>query len=638
MNQNRQSGFTLIEMLVIAPIVILAIGAFVTVIISMTGEVLSSRGSNTLAYNIQDAVSRIEQDVKQSTSFLSTNNITLTASQAQGYNNDATNFTNISGASGTSLILSSVVTNGSPTDPSTGVVYLSNQPNTCASANVKNNKPMLMNIVYFVKPDASGISSLWRRTIMPSNYLSAGCSTPYQQPSCFPSYMDTTPSPTLCKTKDVLLVQGVAPGGLNLEYFSAASATTANTVASTSTDPSARGAALITTPTVSVSISASQSVGGRTIERSATLRATRLEINATAIADIPVQSTMSTPPSGLVVTGSSSTQVSLAWSAPAGTPTSYSVQYSQKSDFSSPTTINGITSTSRTVTGLPTARGQFFRVAATNSFGTTSYSSGVLGNTTGNNVWSNYIKIASVSDWNKDGKNDLMGLTSTGDVYLHTGNGNLTFEDAVLITNIGTNVRNFLGPGTPPSGNAPILWWTDTTGAAYALRSDGNYGISGSVINSAPAGSFSSCIDVFAAPFQYSNYTTVMVNCRTNSITKWLFNSSAVVTAGTTAGSGWSPFATDKVFGAGDFSVDGKGDFLAIGTDGTMTFYQGDGAGFVTSSCCTSSGWLNDRVSGGWDLNSDGRPDVIRFVTTTNTFYVYTSVGNGNINGGIVVN
>ena len=62
--QSLQQGFTLIEMLVIAPIVVLAIGAFLTVIISMTGEVLASRGANTLTYNIQDALNRIDQDVK----------------------------------------------------------------------------------------------------------------------------------------------------------------------------------------------------------------------------------------------------------------------------------------------------------------------------------------------------------------------------------------------------------------------------------------------------------------------------------------------------------------------------------------------------------------------------------------------
>lgn len=100
--QKLEQGFTLIEMLVIAPIVVLAIGAFLTVIISMTGEVISSRGANALTYDVQDAISRIEQDVKLSTTFLATNNITLDPAEQQGYNNDGTNFTNVAGTSGTS--------------------------------------------------------------------------------------------------------------------------------------------------------------------------------------------------------------------------------------------------------------------------------------------------------------------------------------------------------------------------------------------------------------------------------------------------------------------------------------------------------------------------------------------------------
>lgn len=49
-SQNR--GFTLVEIMVISPIIILAIGAFIAMIITMTGEVLSSRAANMLAYDV----------------------------------------------------------------------------------------------------------------------------------------------------------------------------------------------------------------------------------------------------------------------------------------------------------------------------------------------------------------------------------------------------------------------------------------------------------------------------------------------------------------------------------------------------------------------------------------------------------
>ena len=639
---TKQQGFTLIEMLVIAPIVILAIGAFVTVIISMTGEVLSSRGANTLAYNIQDAVTRIEQDVKQSTSFLATNNVTLTASQAQGYNNDATNFTNIDGTSGASLILSSVVTTGNPTSPTAGIVYLSNQPNACASADVKNNKPMVMNIVYFTKTDTSGISSLWRRTIMPSNYLTAGCSTPWERPSCFPDYMDATPSPTLCKTKDVQLVKGVAPSGFNLEYFGAADATTANTTASTSTDLEARGAALLTTPTVSVSITASQSVGGRTVERSATLRATRLEINATAIANVPVQSAISSPPSGLTVTGSTANQVTLAWTAPSGTPTSYTLQHSQRSDFSSPTTISGLTTTSRTVTGLTSAKNYFFRVLATNSFGTTSYSSGVMGGTTGTNNWANYTRVTGVGDWNRDGKNDIMGYKANGDIELHLGNGDGTFDGIISMGNIGTTMRNFLGPGALPGGSAPVLFWVNTNADAYVLRSDGNLGVSGSPTLSASTATpnwGTAGTSVIALPyFYYDGRTAIAIKANALSMFSLQANGTAVYSS--VYGTGWdSSFPGDTVFGAGRYSPDSVGDIIGNPSGGTLNSYNGLGDGTVASGVAASGGWVNNRLSGGWDYNSDGRADILRQISPSGTpLYFYSNNGATGINAGIVIN
>ena len=164
MIQLRQDsrGFTLIEMLVIAPIVILAIGAFLAVIISMTGEVIATRASNTMVYNVQDALDRIEEDVKQAAGFLPTN-IGLVANSAQGYNDDGTSFTNVGGASGTSLILNMVATRQNPLETDYNYVYLRDQPDPCSDPH--NNIPLTYNIVYFVKND-----TLWRRTIMPANY------------------------------------------------------------------------------------------------------------------------------------------------------------------------------------------------------------------------------------------------------------------------------------------------------------------------------------------------------------------------------------------------------------------------------------------------------------------------------------
>jgi hypothetical protein len=316
--RSLQQGFTLIEMLVIAPIVVLAIGAFLTVIISMTGEVLSSRGANTLAYNVQDALNRIDQDVKLSTTFLATNNITLTAGEAQGYNNDATNFTNVGGSSGTSLILNSLATNDNPTSLTSGLVYQTDKPNACASDRVQDNTPMSINIVYFVKDN-----TLWRRTIMPSNYAvgtSVYCSTPWQQPSCAPGY-----TAVFCKTNDIKLVEGVGSTGFSVQYYTSASSTSANATASdTAASVTDRGTALQSLPTVGVVITASQSIAGRSVERSASLRSTRLDTNASTIANYVAPTTPAAP----TLSGSVSTPTSVVYTWPkvSGAET-YTFQY-----------------------------------------------------------------------------------------------------------------------------------------------------------------------------------------------------------------------------------------------------------------------------------------------------------------------
>lgn len=287
-NIHSQKGFTLIEMLVVAPIVILAIGAFLTVIISMTGEVIASRASNNLSYNVQDALNRIEQDVKLSSSFLSKNNVLGTS---QGYNNDTTEFTNIGGASGTSLILNMVGTTDNPISTNSAYVFLKDKPNDCASP--QGNIPFTYNVVYFIKD-----GTLFKRTLMPTNYNDTAnnvCSLPWQQPSCAPSVVDGSSPPAFCRTKDVELVKGVESSGFSVQYFNGEAATAANNPASTDPDNTNRNVALQSATTVGVAINAQQSAGGRTVERAAILRASRLDSNASSIAVVTADSAPPAP-------------------------------------------------------------------------------------------------------------------------------------------------------------------------------------------------------------------------------------------------------------------------------------------------------------------------------------------------------
>jgi prepilin-type N-terminal cleavage/methylation domain-containing protein len=79
-----------------------------------------------------------------------------------------------------------------------------------------------------------------------------------------------------------------------------------------------------------------------------------------------VHATTAVPaPTCLTATTSSATQIAVDWTAcPVGIADNYTVEYSTNSDFSSSSTITGITATSKDVTGLSQGTTRYFRVYA----------------------------------------------------------------------------------------------------------------------------------------------------------------------------------------------------------------------------------------------------------------------------------
>jgi chitinase len=79
-------------------------------------------------------------------------------------------------------------------------------------------------------------------------------------------------------------------------------------------------------------------------------------------------------PTGLAVTGTTSSSVSLSWTAPSGTVTGYQV-------YENGTEVASVTATSDTVTGLASSTTYSFTVAAYNSVGSSPQSGAVTGTT-----------------------------------------------------------------------------------------------------------------------------------------------------------------------------------------------------------------------------------------------------------------
>lgn len=203
---NRNAGFTLVEIMVVAPFVILVITSMVALIIILTGDVLRIKGTNDLVYNTQKALDQIEQDVKRTTEFRQTS-YAPTSPQGQADNAVAFNTTT---QPTTHLILRSAATTKSPDSQERSLIYKQ-------YGGVCSTTPYTFDIVYFTK-ETGGVTSLWRRVVF-GNTTDAGApctgTTAWQAPSCTPGYTNTT----VCKSEDSLLLENVS--AVTVEYLNA---------------------------------------------------------------------------------------------------------------------------------------------------------------------------------------------------------------------------------------------------------------------------------------------------------------------------------------------------------------------------------------------------------------------------------
>lgn len=243
------SGFTLVEMLVIAPIALIVIAGLVAAMVAMTGNALVTNARSSTAYNIQDALSRIDQDARIAVNFL--NSYTpLRAPQGDG--GGTTPFTVGSG----DLMMTQQATTQSPYNATRDVVYYRNKPYACDSASgVAANERLYLRVIYFVKDQ-----TLWRRTIVaPStltlNTVNTVCSLPWQRDSC---PLGSTLNGAPCDHYDERLLDNVS--AFSTQYYTPGGALTGDQAAA---------------DTILVTIATSQTAAGTTIYQTSKLRSSR---------------------------------------------------------------------------------------------------------------------------------------------------------------------------------------------------------------------------------------------------------------------------------------------------------------------------------------------------------------------------
>jgi len=350
--KQQNYGFTIIEILVVAPIVILVIGAFIGAIVNITGDVLATRGASSLSYSIQDALNQIEQDIKLSDGFLAINNFSLVT--PQGYDNGTSNFHNVDATNGTMLILNYPATTDNPLNAVQNI-YAVGQPNPCGSSKVSRNTKVEFNVIYFVKNN-----TLWRRVVAPYNYAAVGCSVPWQQPSCAPGVVNA-----FCKTEDQKLVDGITASGFKVDYYVSSGAT--SPITNNDASDANRQISLMAASTAVVSISATNSVAGRDVSQTGSIRSVSRNTNFSIPADI----TTPGAPTSLTATPGVG-QIVLNWTAPASNGNTPIIGYKVYRSATTGTetlyaTIGNVTT--YTNSGLGSGAKFYYTVRATNAVG-----------------------------------------------------------------------------------------------------------------------------------------------------------------------------------------------------------------------------------------------------------------------------
>ena len=180
--RHFSKAFTVVEVGIIIPIVLVVIGAFILTIINFTTQALDARKDNAVAVEAQNALNRMADDVAGSIKFLATNDFTVAS--PQGVGNNTVKFT----ATSQALILQTPLTASNPRTASASVdnfVYKPNSPLACSDPNVANNTLSTYNIVYFVQG-----STIARRSMMPTdwngNSYACNGANIWQKPTCAP--------------------------------------------------------------------------------------------------------------------------------------------------------------------------------------------------------------------------------------------------------------------------------------------------------------------------------------------------------------------------------------------------------------------------------------------------------------------
>jgi hypothetical protein len=217
------------------------------------------------------------------------------------------------------------------------------------------------------------------------------------------------------------------------------------------------------------------------------------------------------------------------------------------------------------------------------------------------------VSTAVMHDFNGDGHPDLLGLTSSGNLYLNIGTDTGFTGSPALVGTGWQNMKEIVAAGDfngdghadliakTPTGDLRLYYGTGVTSPCFTTGPKIGTGFTGWTI---------------VAPGDWTGDTHPDLIARSPTGVLRLFTGN---TAGTgfsgvsTIGTGWQ---TLKIVAPGDWNGDGHPDLIAKFTNGILKLYEGNGLG-VSAISTIGSGWQSIKIAAPGDWNTDGNPDIV---------------------------
>ncbi len=230
--KQRQSGFTVIEVLIVS----FVIGVLTVPIMGALGDLYTSTyvtlGKTTQDTDTRVAMRTIEDSIKNNVGFLGAKEVDTPL----GVGGTGDDWTYLGAGTGQrALIVQTYATDKPTTDPTYMPVFMKSSSGDCTA----RAEIAIVTQVYYLQRDSTvpaggaGQYDLYRRTILPSTTLTDYCKAdgtgnvmPIQRQTCMSG----------CTSKDALLVRGVS--AFNIDYYTDAVASFVSVASTDSTDKS----------------------------------------------------------------------------------------------------------------------------------------------------------------------------------------------------------------------------------------------------------------------------------------------------------------------------------------------------------------------------------------------------------------